>query len=170
MKHHIGMIKKLSTATGIDRKGICKDYRYLNEMIKWDGGHWNDLSNSVITDLRKLELEQSEKILATMPKPETNYCRVCKKVLPIELFAMSDKQPSGIDSICIECRVKCGKINHHFHNKVTIITLLGEITAKSCGKCGQVKTVDRFYKSKKHPVRYFSWCKDCIRDRNILRK
>jgi hypothetical protein len=41
---------------------------------------------------------------------------------------------------------------------------------KSCTKCSAVKAGDEFYKNKGNPTGFSSWCKECIKARDLLNK
>lgn len=94
----------------------------------------------------------------------TKQCKKCREFKPatIEYF-YADKKSGGLENSCRACRLQA--MRDRYHNPPLAAPKLPE-GHKQCSKCGEVKTLQEFYKKTDHGDGHTTHCKVCISSSN----
>ena len=104
-----------------------------------------------------------------MTKSKTEkQCTSCKKIQPVEIFAIATQEGyrSGACKLCVSIQKFNGTEEEYLQYKIKEKEriLLGKQGKKICSICKDVKSLDKFNKSKSGYLGLRPCCKDCSKD------
>ena len=87
-------------------------------------------------------------------------CNRCHETKEVTEFHYDRSRSDGLCSKCKKCEYECGKARREKLKKRTSDNL-PNITSKRCSKCGETKSVKKFYPQLQNKDGYSQWCKLC---------